>query len=128
MRESLRQMVSFGLVGVVNTAIGFGTIVLAQVVFGLHPVPANILGYAAGLTNSYLMNRAFTFRGATHSAAVALRFLVAFGVAYGANMAVLLICLRLSSDHVLLWQGLAMVTYTTVFFLISKFYVFRRPA
>jgi putative flippase GtrA len=112
---------------VVNTAIGFSVIALAQVVFGLHPVAANMLGYAAGLTNSYLMNRAFTFRGAGHSWGAILRFLLAFAMAYGANMAVLLSGLRLAPDAALMWQGVAMVAYTTVFFVISKFYVFRSP-
>lgn len=125
MRTGLRQFLSFGLVGVANTAIGFSVIALAQVVFGLHAVAANMLGYAAGLTNSYLMNRVFTFRGATHSTGVMLRFLLAFAVAYATNMAVLLTGLRVSPDAALLWQGLAMVSYTIVFFMISKLYVFR---
>ena len=125
MPSLLRQMISFGLVGVVNTAIGFGVIALAQVMFGLHPVVSNMLGYIAGLTNSYFMNRAFTFKGSAHSIRAMLRFLLAFGIAYGANVAVLLILIQISPDQVLLWQGLAMVTYTAIFFLVSKLYVFR---
>ena len=125
MQGHLKQALSFGLVGVVNTAIGFGVITLAQVVFGLHPVPSNVLGYAAGLTNSYLMNRAFTFRGSAHSTGTALRFLLAFGISYGANLVVLLGLMRVSPEHALLWQAVAMVTYTAIFFLISKLYVFR---
>lgn len=125
--RSLRQFLSFGLVGVVNTAIGFGVIALAQVVFALHPVLANVLGYAAGLTNSYLMNRAFTFQGTVHSGGTMLRFFLAFVVAYGVNMAVLLSGLKLAADAALIVQGAAMVSYTIVFFLISKLYVFRNP-
>jgi putative flippase GtrA len=126
-RGVLKQFLSFGLVGLVNTAIGFGVIALAQVVFGLHPVPANMLGYAAGLTNSYLMNRAFTFRGAAHSGAAMLRFGLAFVLSYGVNLAVLLSGLRLLPEAALLWQGLAMVSYTIVFFALSRLYVFRSP-
>lgn len=126
-RKTPRQLVNFCLVGVVNTVIGFGTIAVAQLLFGLHPVLANIIGYAAGLTNSYLMNRAFTFSEMSHASGSAFRFVVAFVIAYGANMAVLLAGLRTFTDHVLLLQGLAMVIYTIIFFVISKIYVFRSP-
>ncbi len=125
MHETVRQAISFGLVGVLNTAIGFGTIVLAQTVFGLPPVVANILGYAAGLTNSFLMNRAVTFRGAGRDSATVARFLLAFVIAYGANLAVLLTLLALRPEAALAWQAVAMVVYTGLFFVISKVYVFR---
>ncbi|MEJ6396238.1 GtrA family protein [Gymnodinialimonas sp. 2305UL16-5] len=125
MRDTIRQAISFGLVGVLNTAIGFGTIVLAQTVFGLPPVVSNILGYAAGLTNSFFMNRAITFRGASRDLAAAIRFLVAFAIAYGANLAVLLGLLSVAPEAALAWQAVAMIVYTGVFFVLSKFYVFR---
>lgn len=125
MRDTIRQAISFGLVGVMNTAIGFGTIVVAQSVFGLHPVLANVLGYAAGLTNSFFMNRAITFQDAARDRASIVRFLVAFAVAYGANLMVLLILLSLMPGAALVWQAVAMVVYTGIFFVLSKFYVFR---
>lgn len=128
MRGGMRQFLTFGLVGVINTSIGLGTIALAQEGLGLHPVLSNIVGYAAGLTNSYFMNRAFTFRGAAHSQGAVVRFLVAFALAYGANLIVLLALLGRSEDHAMFWQAAGMVVYTVVFFLVSKFYVFRDAA
>jgi putative flippase GtrA len=124
----MRQLAAFGLVGVANTAIGFGTIALAQNGLGLHPVAANVLGYAVGLSNSYIMNRAFTFRGARHSTGQALRFLAAFAIAYAINLGVLLAGLALAPEAALGAQAAAMVAYTLAFFALSKIYVFREAA
>ncbi|WP_372530072.1 GtrA family protein [Oricola sp.] len=55
----------YGFVGIANTAL---TLVVVFVLLRLntHPAIANVAGYAVGLTNSYLMNRSFTFGARRH--------------------------------------------------------------
>ena len=125
MSGGVRQLVVFGLVGVANTAVGLGTIVLMQTVIGLDPFVANPIGYAAGLVNSFAMNRAFTFRDGDRSPAAATRFLLAFAVAYAANYATLAALIGAFPAHPLAWQVVAMVLYTLVFFVLAKWFVFR---
>jgi putative flippase GtrA len=123
--RALRELVTFGLVGVVNTCVGLGTIVLMQTVIGHDPLVANPIGDAAGLVNSFLMNRAFTFRDGDRGARSALRFLMAFAVAYAANFLTLAVLIAAEPAWPLLWQVVAMVVYTLVFFVLAKWFVFR---
>lgn len=123
--RALRQLVTFGLVGVANTVVGLGTILLLQEGLGLDPFVANAFGYAAGLCNSFVMNRAFTFRDGDRGAKSAVRFLMAFVVAYLANVATLSALIATAPEQVLLWQMVSMVVYTLVFFVLAKWFVFR---
>lgn len=122
--ESLRQLLTFSVVGVINTAIGLSVIWLASWL-GANPYLANVLGYAFGLTNSFLMNRAFTFRQAGRGPGVVPRFAIAFCIAYGCNLALLTIGLAIDPGREFLWQCVSMVGYTGVFFILSKWFVFR---
>ncbi len=55
------KVIRFGMVGVVNTAIDLVLFTLLVQGARLPVVPANILSYGAGILNSFLMNRAWTF-------------------------------------------------------------------
>lgn len=123
--KAFRQLVTFGLVGVANTAVGLGTILVLQEGLGLDPFLSNALGYAAGLCNSFVMNRAFTFRDGDRGAKSAVRFLMAFAVAYLANVTTLSALIAAAPEQVLLWQMVSMVVYTLVFFVLAKWFVFR---
>ena len=123
--KALRQLVLFGLVGVMNTAVGLGTILVLQAGLGFDPFVANPIGYALGLVNSFVMNRAVTFRDGDRSARSALRFLMAFAVAYMANFATLAALIAAAPGHALVWQMVSMVVYTLVFFVLAKWFVFR---
>ncbi len=58
----VRKFVKFGLVGVVNTVIDLGLFVLLQRVLHVPYLIANIFAFAAAATNSYVLNRRWTFR------------------------------------------------------------------
>ena len=63
----ISQLVRFGLVGAVNTAL---TLATYSVMLALHaPAPlAGAVGWGVGATNGYLLNRAWTFRDAARGA------------------------------------------------------------
>ncbi|MEM6971668.1 MAG: GtrA family protein [Pseudomonadota bacterium] len=122
LRPHLMQALRFGAVGVVNTLSGLGTIYFAMYL-GLAPVPANVIGYAVGLSVSYVLNSRFTFRGGRTEGAI-LRFIVTFAVAYTVNMALLLGAIGPLGIDPYIAQLIASVGYTAAFFLMSKFYAF----
>ncbi|MBI3495173.1 glycosyltransferase family 2 protein [Candidatus Berkelbacteria bacterium] len=62
-REALRQLVKFGLVGFVNVAIDFGVLNLLVLALHITPLTAGIFSTICALTNSYFLNRAWTFKG-----------------------------------------------------------------
>lgn len=119
--EFLRYLVA----GVVNTIVGYGVFLLAFRGLGLQVFVANALGYAAGLAAAYLQNRYFVFRGSRHSVGALLRFLVGFGVAYLANVAVLELAHARIGLRAELAQLAAMAVYTVVFYLVNRCYVWR---
>lgn len=123
MIPAILQFVRFCLVGLINTIIGLSVILGLMHLFDLHPVLANMSGYAAGLCFSFYANGRWTFRQRP-SRAAGLRFMLAFGVSYLANIGVLLLCLGYTDIPPTFAQILAMITYTATFFLLCKIYVF----
>jgi putative flippase GtrA len=57
----LRKAISFGLIGVVNTAVDFAIFMLGVKLLGLALVPANVLSWFIAITGSYVMNSFITF-------------------------------------------------------------------
>jgi putative flippase GtrA len=56
------NVLRFGLVGVVNTAVDFAIFVLLYRWAGLDPLLANGMAFVLAVTNSYLLNHRWTFR------------------------------------------------------------------
>jgi putative flippase GtrA len=83
------RFLRFATVGVVNTAITF---VVYSLCTGLLHVPAagaNVIGWVAGFVNSFLLNRAWTFRDRQDGAGrTVLRFGLSTLVALGVSEAV----------------------------------------
>ena len=78
---------------------------------------------------SFTLNRRFVFgvTGAV-SAREVTRFLAAFAVAYGANVAVLLAAQSVLGADNPLAQLPAICAYIVIFFLLSQFFVFKPTA
>jgi putative flippase GtrA len=56
------QFVKYSIVGISNTLLTLGIIFVSMYVFRLSLQVSNILGYSAGLINSFIWNRRWTFR------------------------------------------------------------------
>ena len=83
-RPELGRILRFGLVGLLNTAIGLGTIYVLQLGFGVDYRLANTAGYALGIVNSFVLNRIWTFKSRdTRVARQGLLFLLVAGVIEG---------------------------------------------
>lgn len=125
-RAGLAQFLRFGLVGVANTATSYLVIRLLADPAG---VPAaSVVGYAAGVAQSFLLNRFWTFN-ASRPAAIdrwrgeALRFIGVNVVCAG----LFTLVNSLAAPHIGLLAatiaGVALVT--PVGFILNRFIVFR---
>ena len=123
--DVLGQMVKYGAVGVLNTLLTALVIYVCQELLGWSPVLSNVLGYAAGLLNSFLFNSRWTF-GSRPSWRNFAAFVVAFGVCYLLQLAVLLWLGRTETFTPYLRQLVAMAVYTGANFLLNKFLVFKK--
>ncbi|WP_407673296.1 GtrA family protein [Ochrobactrum chromiisoli] len=121
----ISQLAKYGLVGIVNTIITFVAVAILSA-FGLDPYLSNAIGFAAGLLNSYFLNKTFTFKGAPHGSVEAIKFLSAFLIAYMINIGVLHFLLKLATENIILCQLIAMSTYNIAFFVLMKSWVFAR--
>ena len=119
------QLLRFLAVGVVNTAVGLGTIFALKALAGWGDIPANVAGYAVGLITSFVLNRQWTFRHQGAWAGALLRFVAVFGVAYTANLLVLLHLRDAWGVNAYLAHALATIPYTVLFFAGSRWFAFR---
>ncbi|MBE3596494.1 MAG: GtrA family protein [Hydrogenibacillus sp.] len=78
----LRQAVRYLLVGVVNTAVGTGTMLILILAAGISYWPATAIGFALGVLVSFTLNRAFTFRHRGEVRRTFARFVTVTAVGY----------------------------------------------
>ena len=117
-------VVKFGLVGLLNTAIGFA-IILAALSAGFNDYAANALGYGLGLIISYSLNRYWTFSATSQpSFREIIAFCGVFAFAYSANLLVLTSFRAAGYIDQPLAHLLGLVVYSALFFLLSRYVVF----
>lgn len=121
----LRRLFRFALTGLANSAVGWA-VIFGGLWAGMSGLAANAAGYAVGLVLSFTLNRRFVFgvTGAVAGREVA-RFLAAFAVAYGINVAVLLAAQSVLGAGNPLAQLPAIAAYVVIFFVLSQRFVFR---
>jgi len=117
------SFIRFLLVGIANTAVGYGTIMFLHYAFGISPVVANTGGYLIGGLLSYMLNRRFTFASKRRHSEALPRFALTVGCCFVLNLIVLEQTLAFVPLPVA--QAFASVTYTVAFYLTSRFFVFR---
>lgn len=82
MQQTAVTFVRYCLVGVLNTLVTLGVIFVCKSILDINPYVANAAGYVAGVTNSFLWNRAWVFHSHGAMTGEALRFLIGFGICY----------------------------------------------
>ena len=124
--EIIKQAVKYGVVGLSNTLITMIVIWVMMKGLDCREGLSNLTGYVAGLLNSFVWNKQWTFRGsATGWAKGAIRFAIAFVVCYALQYGLVLILnARLAIDHYYN-HLIGMVFYTMANFLANKFYTFK---
>ena len=121
----LARLFRFALAGLANSAVGWA-VIFGGLWAGLSGLAANAAGFGVGLVLSFTLNRRFVFgvTGAVRGREVA-KFLAAFAVAYGANVAVLSAAQSTLGADSPLAQLPAIGVYVVIFFLLSQLFVFR---
>jgi putative flippase GtrA len=122
------RLLRFLLTGLANSAVGWA-VIFAALWAGMSGLAANATGFGVGLVLSFTLNRRFVFgiKGAVQGREVA-KFLAAFAVAYGANVAVLSAAQSVLGDDSPLAQLPAIAAYVLIFFVLSQLFVFKPAA
>jgi putative flippase GtrA len=127
MKNILKQFIKFCGVGVINTAVGLAVILFLSETLHVHYITANIVGYAVGLTISFVLNRRFTFAAENKKPHTqALSFLIVFGVSYLCQLAVLVLLVRGFAVPNAPAQIIACAVYTLFNFAGNRWFTFRK--
>jgi putative flippase GtrA len=127
-RALLLKAISFGLVGLVNSAVDFAVFSFAYYYLGLPILAANTMAWIVAVTGSYVMNTTITF-AAESGRSLAIRRYLGFALSqfagFLANTATVWCLVELA--HVPAWAGkvAAIGVSFVVNFSLSHFLVFR---
>lgn len=125
-REELKRALKFVVTGVGNTVVDFAVFTILAVWLDVNVPLSQFCGYSAGMLNSYLINRSWTFQTKDRFFSLQMaRFVVA-------NVAVMLLSMALIQAGIVYldMSKLLAKLFTTAFtmvvnFLISRLWVFR---
>ncbi len=109
-----------------NTIITLSTIFLLTKVFKSNYILANIIGYILGLTNSFLMNKLWTFKSFGKYYNELIRFILVFAVCYLLQLTLLVLLKEnfdIDTDYS---QIISMVFYTIINFFSNKLITFKK--
>lgn len=125
--EAVKQAIKYCVVGVSNTLITAIIIWIMMKLLGCTDVLSNVVGYVAGVLNSFIWNKQWTFKKSSAGwVSSAIRFGVAFAVCYGLQLILLLHLNRiLTTIDPYYNQLIAMVFYTVINFIMNKYYTFK---
>lgn len=126
MKKAIKQAIKYGVVGVINTLITAVVIWIMMKLLGCSDVVSNVVGYIAGVLNSFIWNKKWTFKSTEKWMGSAIRFGVVFGICYLLQLGLLVFVLNpyLAIDPYYN-QLIAMAFYTTINFVMNKFYTFK---
>ncbi len=134
MKKLFHEALHFGIIGVINTPLGFVLIMLFYNVMHLNYWVASATSYVIGSIFSYFANKKLTFQVEEKSAAYVIKFslniavcyLLAYGIARPLVRSVLSDYSRVIVENIAIVMGMGM--FIVFNFLGQKFFVFRKKA
>lgn len=124
-REELKRALKFAVTGVGNTVVDFVVFTVLAVWLGANVPFSQFCGYSAGMLNSYLINRSWTFHSAQRFfSGQLLRFVFSNLVTLGLSMLLIGAFARMGLADLFAMLLSTCVTLA-VNFLFSRLWVFR---
>lgn len=119
------QFVKFGIVGVSNTALTFIVYTVLLKVFGVWYLAASAVGFIAGATNGFLLNRRWTFRDHVGDSLTPVRWAIVQGCGLAINEGLLFLFVSEASLDKLVAQACATAFVTVSTFFANRAWTFR---
>lgn len=112
-------------VGVINTLIGYATILFFFHIIGLNYSYSYFISYVIGIIISFFLNRKLVFFSNKSKIREFIKFLIAFGISYLVSYFGLYLIVenKLIDTNYAFFAG--MVIYSTLFYLLNRFITFR---
>lgn len=125
------RLIRFGIVGVINTGVDFGTFTVFSALLNTNPLVSQVIGYSAGVANSFVMNKLWTFESKSSKAGTQVelvKFIVINAASLGISLAGLKVLNGQLGVNVYIAKAIVTVLAQIVNFLGYKLWVFRNPA
>lgn len=123
--ESHIQLVKFILVGIANTALGYGLFALFLYINIFYLISLTI-SHIIATTNSYILNKYITFNSKGEIRKEAWKFFLVYGMIYIINFTFLFIAVRLLRFKPLIAQIFILIIVTAISFLGQKYFTFKK--
>lgn len=124
--QEIEKVGKFALVGVVNTLLDMGLFALLAQLLGVNVYLSQCISFSAGVLNSYLLNRSWTFRTKEAFWSPALvRFLLLNVAMLAVSTAIIWLFYDLLGIHKLIAKVISTGCTLVVSFLINRLWVFR---
>jgi putative flippase GtrA len=121
----LSIVIRYGLVGLLGTALHFGSVIALVEGAGLDPVPASALGFVLVLVVSYILNRTWTFRARSGGRRQFAVYSAVSLLGLGLNSAIMFITVHLLQWDYLYGQGLVVAVVPASNYLLNRAWTFR---
>jgi putative flippase GtrA len=123
--EAYVRFLKFLVVGVLNTTLSLA-VIWVLMALGVSYKWANVVGYVAGLINSFVWNKQWVFRSNNNLFYEMAGFGACFVVCYGVQFLLLSVMVEHLEWNEYLAQLLAMGAYTVLNFILNRLFTFRR--
>jgi putative flippase GtrA len=121
----LVQFIKFGIVGVSNTLLTLVVYTVLLKVFGVWYLAASAIGFIAGATNGFLLNRRWTFRDHVGDALTPVRWAIVQGAGLAVDELMLYVLVHDAKLDKLLAQVCATAFVTVTTFFVNRAWTFR---
>lgn len=122
------QLFKFGVVGASGYVVNLTAFALLTGALDLHHIPAATVAFCVAVSNNFLWNRLWTFRGAAGRAGFqAIRFFTVSVIALCINLALLELLVSVVGVRALPAQAVAVAVAMPVNFIGNKLWTFDTP-
>ena len=128
MRQTLGEMVRFGVIGVVATFVHVGMVVLLVELPGVEPVWANVLAFLTALPVSYFGNFHWTFAAEGQHGRRVPRFVFTQTLGFASSQTIMFVVVEVMSLHYGIALAAVLMTVPMMSYLLSRGWVFSPAA
>lgn len=127
-RPKVKQFVKFGLVGALNTLLDYGLYTVFVTFLDIHYLVANALSFGVAVTNSFILNRKWTFRQTgTNWQHEGLKYLAVYCAGLGIGEGFLFLLVDRWHFHELIAKAFVVALVLFWNYIGIRFWAFRQP-
>lgn len=125
MKETLTQLVRYGIVGLASNAVGY-LLYLGLTYLGMGPKLAMSLLYGVGVLQTFVFNKKWSFRFEGAATPALVRYATVYAVGYVINFFALMLFVDQAALSHQLVQGVMIFIVAIMLFIAQRYWVFRQ--